>query len=152
MAVLRKKTRRQLRGEYEDVAHGFALGVPVIVGIIVFVLALIGGGIWLATATSKARGNAGVTQQHNGTQNQIAQNEKLTGDNNTVKADITQITYLAANVQTEQDRMDLNGLVQNCDSDVAKYNGDVTLILASGYLPTGDPSSYADSVCSPPQK
>jgi hypothetical protein len=150
MRLLRRRTRKALRNEYEDVAHGFVLGVPVIAGIIVVVLVLIAGGIWLATVSSRTRGNAAVTRQHNSGQNQVAQNTTLLNDSAVVVSDEQKLKVQAANVVTEQDRVDLAGLEQNCASDVQAYNAAVLSILATGYLPTGLPSSYPASVCNTP--
>lgn len=150
MRLLRRRTRKALRNEYEDVAHGFALGVPVIVGIIVVVLALIGAGIWLATASSGVRGNAAVTRQHNSGQNQVAQNTTLLNDSAVVVSDEQKIKVQAANVVTEQDRLDLAGLEQNCATDVQTYNAAVQSILATGYLPTSLPSTYPATACNAP--
>lgn len=149
MAFIRRRTRKAIRDDYEDVAHGLAL-TPVLFIALFVVAALIGTGIWLWTASSGPRGNASVTRQHNGGDNQIAQNTKLLNDSAVVTSDEQKIAVLAGNVVTEQDRMDLSGLEQNCASDVQAYNADVQNILASGYLPTGLPSSYATSVCDAP--
>jgi hypothetical protein len=145
--ILRRKTREALAHEYEDAAHGLILGVPVAVGVVLGVALVVWLIVWLATASSKAAGDASVTRQHNSGQNQVAQNTKLLGDQATITADVDNIGFLAAHTKTEQDRMDLQGLELNCDSDVATYNADVRNILASGYLPAGLPSSYPDTVC-----
>lgn len=150
MRLLRRRTRKALRNEYEDVAHGFALGVPVIIGIIVFVLALAAGGIWLATASSAVRGSAAMTRQHNSGSNQVAQNTTLLNASAVVISDEQKIKTLAANVVTEQDRMDLAGLEQNCATDVQAYNAAVRGILAAGYLPSSLPSSYPVTACNAP--
>jgi len=152
MALLKRRTRKALRGEYEDVAHGFALGVPVVLGIILVVALVVAVVIWLVTVTSRDRGNAQVQQQHNSGQNQVAQNTKLLNDNAVVVSDQDKIRIQAANVATEQDRLDLAGLEQNCTGDVATYTADVKSILATGYLPAGLPSSYPATVCDPPSK
>jgi len=150
MPFLRKRTRRAIRDEYEDVAHAAALS-PIAILAVVFVIVLIAGAvalvIWLRTASSAARGNAGVTRQHNSTQNQIAQNTKLLGDSATIVSDQQKIRILKASQVTEQDRIDLAGLEQNCQSDVATYNADAQNVLATGLLPTGLPSSYPTTVC-----
>lgn len=148
MPFVRNKTRRQIKRDYEDVAHGLALTPVLFIGLIILAF-LIGAGIWIWTATSGARGNANVTRQHNSGQNQVAQNTKLLGDNATILADEQKIAIQAKNVATEQDRLDLAGLEQNCQSDVTTYNADVNSILATGYLPTGLPSSYPATVCTP---
>lgn len=150
MPILRRRTRRQIRDEYEKAAHAAALSpiailaIFLVIAVIVAVVALV---IWLGTATSAVRGNAGVTRQHNSGQNQVAQNTKLLGDNATVLADQQKIKVLSVNQITEQDRMDLAGLEQNCQSDVAAYNADVRNILAAGYLPTGLPTAYPTTIC-----
>lgn len=143
-------TRSRLRGEYREAAHGLAL-TPIgaayaVVGVLIVacITALI---IWLVTATSAARGGAAVTRQHNSGSNQVAQNTKLLGDQATVLSDQQKIQILAANQHTEQDRMDLAGLQQNCAADVAAYNADVQNILAAGLLPAGLPSAYPTTIC-----
>ena len=143
---MRGSTRRAIRDDYEDAAHGLAL-TPILFIVVLVVAALIAAGIWMWTASSGLRGDASVTRQHNAGQNQVAQNTKLLGDQATVTADEHNIQYLAANLVTAQDRMDLQGLELNCQSDVAAYNADVQNILASGYLPAGLPSSYPAIVC-----
>lgn len=149
MRLMRRRTRKALRNEYEDVAHGVAL-TPVLFIAMAVVALLIGAGIWAWTASSGARGNASVTRQHNSGQNQVAQNTKLLGDQATVLSDEQKIRALAAGIVTEQDRMDLAGLEQNCASDVTAYNADVQNILAGGYLPAGLPSSYPAAACDAP--
>lgn len=115
---------------------------------IIATVAIIGGiAIWLTTATSGIRGDATVTRQHNSGNNQIAQNTKLLGEQATILSDQQKIALLAAGVSTQQDRIDLAGLQQNCASDVAAYNADVRSILAQGYLPQGLPTAYPASVC-----
>lgn len=150
MPLMRKRTRRQIRDEYEDAAHAAAL-TPIALVALAGLLVVIAGAaalvIVLLTASSGARGAAAVTRQHNSGQNQVAQNTKLLGDNATVLSDQQKIKVLAANQITEQDRMDLAGLEQNCQSDLAAYDADVRSILASGYLPTGLPSSYPTTIC-----
>jgi hypothetical protein len=145
--ILKRKTRRQLRREYDDVAHGFALGVPVLVSGIIVIALLIWFILWLTTASSKTRGDADVTRQHNSGQNQLAQNAKLLTDNATVTTDLQQIQVLAANVVTEQDRLDLQGLRQNCVNDVNTYDADVKSTLAQSYLPSSLPTSYSATLC-----
>lgn len=103
--------------------------------------------IWIATATSGARGHAAVIRQHNSGSNQVQQNATLLGDNATVLSDAAKIKTLAANQATAQDRMDLSGQELNCQSDVTKYNADAASILAAGLLPDGLPSSYPTSLC-----
>jgi len=149
MAFIRRRTRKAIRDEYEDVAHGIAL-TPVLFVALFIVAALVGAGIWLWTASSGARGNAAVTRQHNSGQNQVAQNTTLLNASAVVVSDQQKIRVQAANVVTEQDRLDLAGLEQNCASDVQAYNADVQNILASGYLPAGLPSSYPAAVCAAP--
>lgn len=149
MQFIRRRTRKAIRDDYQDVAHGIAL-TPVLFIALAILAALIGAGIWIWTATSGPRGNASVTRQHNGGDNQIAQNTKLLGDNATVQSDQQKISVLAANIQTEQDRIDLQGLELNCQQDVATYNADVRSILAAGYLPAGLPTSYPTTVCDTP--
>lgn len=143
-----RRMREDLRGEYKATAHGVLLTPVLFIGLFV-VAGLIGAGIWLWTASSGARGDASVTRQHNSGQNQVAQNTKLLGDQATITADVHNIGVLAADVKTEQDRMNLQGLELNCASDVAAYNADVRNILAAGYLPAGLLSSYPASMCTP---
>ncbi len=119
----------------------------IVIAALVALAILIGGGIWIATVTSGARGNASVTRQHNSGGNQITQNSKLLGDNATVIADQQKIKALAQNQQTEQDRIDLQGQELNCQTDVQTYNADVASILAAGLLPAGLPSSYPTTTC-----
>lgn len=111
---------------------------------------LVGGGIWIATVTSGARGNASVTRQHNSGGNQVAQNTKLLGDNATVLSDQQKIKTLSGSQQTQQDRIDLQGLELNCQSDVAAYNADAANILAAGLLPAGLPTTYPTTTCEAP--
>lgn len=150
MPFIRNKTRRQIKRDYEDAAHAIALTPLLFIGLAILA-ALIGAGVWAWTASSSARGNANVTRQHNSGQNQVAQNTKLLGDNATVTSDQQKITVLAKNIRTEQDRIDLQGLELNCQTDVATYNADVNSILATGYLPAGLPSSYPTTICEAPQ-
>jgi hypothetical protein len=142
-----ESSKRGLRDDYKSVGRGVALTVPVIVIAFLLLAALIAAGIWIWTATSGSRGDASVTRQHNSGQNQVAQNTKLLGDQATVLSDQRKIQVLAADVVTQQDRINLQGLELNCQSDVAAYNADVQNILASGYLPSGLPSSYPTTVC-----
>lgn len=155
MRFMRHRTRKAIRNEYEDAVHVFAWTPIAAVGLAVVILLVAGAAwlvIWLTTASSAARGNASVTRQHNSGQNQVAQNTKLLSDNATVLSDQQKIETLAGNIVTEQDRMDLAGLEQNCASDVQTYNADVQSILATGYLPASLPSSYPASVCDAPSK
>jgi len=149
MAFIRRRTRKAIRDDYESAAHGIALS-PLLFVALFIVAALIGAGIWMWTASSGVRGSASVTRQHNSGQNQVAQNTTLLNASAVVAADQQKIRVQAANVATEQDRMDLAGLEQNCASDVQAYNADVQNILASGYLPAGLPSSYPATVCAAP--
>jgi flagellar basal body-associated protein FliL len=150
MPFLRRRTRELIRDEYEDAAHAAALSpIAVLVGILIiaFIAGAVALVIWLLTASSAARGNAGVTRQHNSPQNQIAQNTKLLGDSATIVSDQQKIRVLTASQVTEQDRIDLAGLEQNCQSDVAAYNADAQNILAAGLLPAGLPTAYPVTVC-----
>lgn len=139
--------RRTLRDDYRATGRGIALTAPVLFIGLFLIAALIAVGIWLWTTTSGPRGDASVTRQHNSGQNQVAQNTKLLGDQATVLSDQHKIQVLAANQSTQQDKLDLQGLELNCQSDVAAYNADVRNIMASGYLPSGLPSSYPTTVC-----
>lgn len=139
--------RRTLRDDYRSAGRGIALTTPVLFICLFLLAALIAVGIWLWTATSGSRGDASVTRQHNSGQNQVAQNTKLLGDQATVLSDQQKIQVLGASQSTQQDKLDLQGLELNCLSDVAAYNADVRNIMASGYLPTGLPSSYPTTVC-----
>ena len=103
--------------------------------------------IWIATATSGPRGHADVTRQHNSGGNQVAQNTRLLGDYATVQADLDQIRTLAADQQTQQDRINLQGLRMNCASDVRAYNADAQNILATGLLPAGQPMALDSAAC-----
>lgn len=153
MPFIRNRTRRDLKREYEGAVHVFAWTPIAIAGITIVVLLAAGAValvIWLTTSTSAARGNASVTRQHNSGQNQVAQNTKLLADNATVVSDEQKIAVQAKSIVTEQDRIDLVGLEQNCQSDVAAYKADVDSILATGYLPAGLPSSYPATVCDTP--
>lgn len=149
MALLRRKTRKAIRNEYEDVAHGIAL-TPVLFIALIIVAGLIGFGIWMWTASSGARGDAAVTRQHNSGSNQVAQNTTLLNASAVVIADEQKLKVQSASVVTEQDRIDLAGLEQNCATDVQTYNADVQSILAAGYLPPGLPPSYPAAVCDAP--
>jgi hypothetical protein len=149
MTLIRRRTRKAIRDDYESAAHGFALN-PILFGVLLVVAALIAAGIWLWTASSGVRGSASVTRQHNSGQNQVAQNTKLLNDQATVVSDQQKIQALAGNIVTEQDRMDLQGLELNCQTDVAAYNADVQNILAAGFLPAGLPSSYPAAMCAAP--
>jgi hypothetical protein len=110
-------------------------------------LAVIGGlAIWIATATSAARGNAAVTRQHNSGANQVAQNTTLLGDSQAVIADqqkIEQMASIPSGEMTQQDLMNLYGAEQVCDTDVATYNAAVRNVLAQGLLPAGLPTAYS---------
>lgn len=146
MPSKRRSDRAGLRGQYEAAGRGLALTPILLIAMLVLAL-LIGAGIWIWTLTSGARGGAAVTRQHNSGQNQVAQNTELLNDQATVLSDEQKIKVLAANLATAQDRIDLQGLELNCQSDVAAYNADVRNILAAGYLPAGLPSSYPATVC-----
>ncbi|MBR7832249.1 hypothetical protein KDL01_03205 [Actinospica durhamensis] len=139
--------RKSLREGYRATGRGFALTVPVLIAALVLIAAVTAVGIWLWTSSSGVRGDASVTRQHNSGQNQVAQNTKLLGDQATVLSDQQKIQVLAANVTTQQDKIDLQGLELNCLTDVAAYNADVRNILASGLLPSGLPSAYPTTVC-----
>ena len=139
--------RRALREDYRTAGRGVALTAPLLFIGLFLIAALIAVGIWLWTATSGPRGDASVTRQHNSGRNQVAQNTKLLGDQATVLSDQQKIQLLAADQTTQQDKLDLQGLELNCQSDVAAYNADVRTIMASGYLPSGLPSSYPTTVC-----
>lgn len=143
----RQSAKRGLREDYRTVGRGVAITVPVLVIGLILLAALIAAGIWIWTLSSGPRGDASVTRQHNSGQNQVAQNTKLLGDQATVLSDERKIQVLAGSVVTQQDRVDLQGLELNCQSDVAAYNADVKNILASGYLPSGLPSAYPATVC-----
>lgn len=153
MPFIRHRTRKAIRRDYEDAAHAIAW-TPIAIAAAIIIILLTAGAVWLAiwldTASSRARGNASVTRQHNSGQNQVAQNTTLLGDNATVLSDEQKIAVQAANIATQQDRLDLAGLEQNCQTDVAAYNAAVQSILAGGYLPTGLPSSYPTTVCDAP--
>ena len=142
----RQSTRRDIGNRYKAAGRGLAL-TPVLFITLLVLAALIGAGIWIWTVTSGARGNASVARQHNSGQNQVAQNTKLLGDQATVLSDQQKIRVLAVNQVTQQDKIDLQGLELNCQTDIAAYNADVQNILASGYLPAGLPSSYPTTVC-----
>ena len=153
MAFIRRRTRKAIRNEYEGAAHGLAWTPIVAVHTavaIVLVACAVWLAIWLTTASSAARGNAAVTRQHNSGQNQVAQNTTLLNASAVVVSDQQKIKVLASSVVTEQDRMDLAGLEQNCAADVQAYNADVQNILATGLLPVGLPSSYPATVCDAP--
>ncbi|WP_034267890.1 hypothetical protein [Actinospica robiniae] len=139
--------RRTLRDDYRTAGRGVALTTPLLFIGLFLIAALIAVAAWLWTATSGPRGDASVTRQHNSGQNQVAQNTKLLGDQATVVSDQQKIQVLAADQSTQQDKLDLQGLELNCASDVAAYNADVRTIMASGYLPSGLPSSYPTTVC-----
>lgn len=146
-------SRRTIRNDYGQAARALAwtpIGILAIALTIILIAGAVWLTIWLTTASSGPRGNADVTRQHNSGQNQVAQNTKLLGDNATVLADQQKIAALAPNVATEQDRIDLQGLELNCQSDVATYNADVQNILAAGYLPAGLPTSYPTAICTAP--
>lgn len=106
--------------------------------------------IWIATATSGVRGTSAVTRQHNSGTNRVQQNTTLLGDNATVLSDAAKIKTQAANQTTQQDRIDLLGLEQNCATDVTKYNADAASVLAAGLLPDGLPSTYPTAICEAP--
>lgn len=147
MPSQRRSTRGELGDRYRTVGRGLALTTPVLLIALLVLVALIAAGIWIWTVTSGARGDASVTRQHNSGQNQVAQNTKLLGDQATVLSDQQKIQVLAANLVTRQDRIDLQGLELNCQSDVATYNADVRNVLAAGLLPASLPSSYPATVC-----
>ncbi len=93
-------------------------------------------------------GRAGVTRQRNSTANIVSENKTLLADNTNVLADQQTIQTQAANVVTEQDRLDLVGDEQACEHDVATYNADVQGVLAQGQLPDGLPQAYnANTIC-----
>lgn len=150
MPILRRRTRRQIRDDYEAAAHAAALS-PIAVLVVVLIILVIAGAaalvIWLLTASSGVRGNAAVTRQHNSGQNQILQNTKLLGDYATIQADLDHIKTLMGEQQTQQDRVNLQGLQLNCASDVHAYNADAASILAVGYLPDGQPQTLAAALC-----
>ena len=150
MPFIRRRTRKQLKREYATAGHAFALapiGIAAAALLILVIAAAIWLVIWLTTASSGARGNADVTQQHNSGANRVAQNTTLLNASGVVLADQQKIAVQAANIVTQQDRLDLAGLEQNCQTDVATYNADVRSILATGYLPSDLPSSYPTTVC-----
>jgi hypothetical protein len=150
---IRRRTRKQLKREYEQAAHVIAWTPIAIAGIAIAILLVVGAfwlAIWLITASSGTRGNADVTRQHNSGQNQVAQNTTLLNASAVVTSDEQKIKIQAANIATQQDRLDLAGLEQNCQTDVATYNADVRNILATGYLPAALPTSYAATACDTP--
>jgi hypothetical protein len=110
--------------------------------------------LWVAGVfTSGVRGTGNVIQQRNSSTNRVAQNTTLNNDSQTVIADhqkITQMSAIPTGQLTPQDRMDLQGAEQVCDSDVAAYNAAAANILAQGQLPDALPQSYdASTECEP---
>lgn len=126
---------------------GWSAGaIAALIAVILLVVGAVALVIWLMTASSGARGSANVTRQHNSGANQVAQNTALLNDWNALQADIAKIQVLAHPV-TEQDVTNLQGAEQVCISDATTYTAEAASILASGYLPAGQPSSAPVTLC-----
>jgi len=137
------KRPRPVRATIEAVGAFWAC----VLGATLAAVVIAGLWIWIATATSGARGTAAVTRQHNSGSNQVTQNTRLLGDYATVQADLAQIKILAVSQADQQDRINLQGLRLNCASDINAYNADAQNILAAGYLPPGQPIALDASLC-----
>ncbi len=107
---------------------------------------VVGFGIWGLTVLLSGVGGAGTVHKD---QNKSTNREHWSATYNTdwtnLQADKTNISTLQAVVNgskgTEQDTMNLHGMVLNCAQDVATYNADAQNVLGHKWLPSNMPQS-----------
>ena len=104
---------------------------------------------WLSVATSGAKGTGDLTRQRNSAGNRAHWSAVFNNAYQQIQADQAMVTaaHQAASAPgaTKQDQINLTGLIQNCLTDVATYNGDTQNTLA--VVPAGLPASIDQTVC-----
>lgn len=138
-------TRREAR----DAAEGVGLAFIGTIVVIVLLLAL-GIGLWaFGVFTSGIKGTGDLQRQRNSADNRAHWSSVFNGLNQQIGADQQKIIAAKQAATdpgaTRQDQINLNGLIQNCLSNVAEYDGDVGNTLA--VLPAGLPSNIPNTVC-----
>lgn len=128
-------------------AGGFIAAVTALC--IVFSLLVWGASVLL----SPLFGAGNVHRDVNSAQNREHWSAVFNGEYNIITADAMNVKIVAESLhdsKTEQDRIDLQGAVLNCQQDVAHYNGDVQNVLAAKWLPPALPDHVDSAVCSAP--
>lgn len=137
------------RREAREAAAGTSLAFIAAVGAGLFICVV--GAIfwWLSVATSGAKGTGDLTRQRNSAGNRAHWSSTFNGLYQQIQADESMVAtaHTAASVPgaTKQDQINLTGLVQNCLTDVAEYNGDTQNTLA--VVPDGLPASIDRTAC-----
>jgi len=115
---------------------------------------VIGLVIWGASVLlSPVVGAGNVHKDVNDAKNREHWQAQYWAEYNQLQADKRQIGVLKTSYdssRSEQDRIDLEGAQNNCQQDVARYNGDTQNVLGAKWLPEGLPSQVADGdMCEP---
>jgi hypothetical protein len=107
-------------------------------------------GLWaFGVFASGTKGTGDLTRQRNSAGNRAHWSATLNGLDQQITADQAMISaahaVAAAPNATKQDQINLTGLVQNCLTDVAAYNGDTQNVLA--VVPDGLPTTIYTNAC-----
>lgn len=137
------------RRDAQDAAEGTGLAfIAAIVGGL-FICAVAAVFWWISVATSGAKGTGDLTRQRNSAGNRAHWSATFNGLYQQIQADEAMVTtaHTAASAPnaTRQDQINLTGLVQNCLTDVAEYNGDTQNTLA--VVPDGLPATIDRTAC-----
>ncbi len=139
------------RDDVREVTRDSSLGGLVVLFFVVGAL-VVGFGIWgLTVWLSPVTGAGNVHRDVNDAKNQEAWSARYNGEYNRLLADKQQVRIMSdsyRSTKSEKDRIDLQGAVLNCQSDVAAYNADTQNVLGRKWLPSGLPQSVdATEVC-----
>lgn len=107
-------------------------------------------GLWaFGVFASGPKGAGDIVKQRNSAANIAHWSATLNGLSQQIQADTASIAVARSAAQapdaTKQDQVNLEGVIQNCLTDVAAYNGDVANVLA--VLPAGLPTSIPNDTC-----
>jgi hypothetical protein len=137
------------RQDRRDAAEGTGIILIGSVALVVIVSTVAALAWWLGVFTSGTKGAGDITRQRNSAANIAHWSATFNGLDQQITADQANIAIAKRAATgpdaTKQDQINLEGVEQNCVTDVATYNGDIQNVLA--VVPTGLPASIPTTVC-----